>query len=836
MVRSAVLVLVGVSGCIPASWIPAERRDPPTAQPTEVIPDSIDAKRARSKTRKAWLKARHRAGPDVDWERIERDNGRERIARRSRLAAAPPDGAPDDGDRWTERGSENQAGRTHVTRIAPDGETLYVGAAAGGVWRRDPDGTWTPLGDGLYGGAHWLEVFDGAAEGDPDVLVAGTDGGLLHRSVDGGLTWQEGTGLEWAWAQRRLAKSSDGSGTLYAVRGNSDGYTVWRSDDQAASWTEVADLGDHAGDVWVPRTGDATVWLAREEGLFRSDDRGESWVQAGAWSVVDSNELAGSEAWTEAGGAPRFWVVQNGRTLLRSDDGGVSFGAAVPVSDFWGSLATSTVDPERVVYGGVELHKSADAGASFTIQNGWGEYYDAVDTKLHADLMGIDVVPGADGTETWFANTDGGTYRSTDGLANVENLSLRGLRVSQYYTTLTSRTDPAHVAAGAQDQGYQVSTDQPATGHLYDFDQLLSGDYAHLTSGDGTHELVYSVYPGFMLIQVGETAPELTWAEFPADARSYAWLPVIVADPEDPEVVYFAGDKLWRYARQDHWTWSVAGYSEQDFQASDGEYIGALAFAPSSPQRAYAVTSHGRFFRSDDRGETWTAAADGLPGGQYFYGTALLVSAADPDTVWVGGSGYSNEPIWVSHDGGATFEAHSKGLPSTLVYSLVEEPTSGTLFAGTETSAWRLQPGASKWEDITGTEAPLVVYWSAEVVPAAGLVRFGTYGRGVWDYVYDADLDGCVDDLDADGDGSLCGDDCNDADATVLPGATDVCGDGVDQDCDGGDTTCPEDTGHGEPPPGTDTPDPCGCASAEVGAGALLLVGAWGAVRRRRQA
>ncbi len=57
-------------------------------------------------------------------------------------------------------------------------------------------------------------------------------------------------------------------------------------------------------------------------------------------------------------------------------------------------------------------------------------------------------------------------------------------------------------------------------------------------------------------------------------------------------------------------------------------------------------------------------------------------------------------------------------------------------------------------------------------------------------------LAGCSEDggkpgtLDADGDGYDVGEDCDDGDASVNPGASEVCDDGIDNNCDGVDDTC----------------------------------------------
>jgi hypothetical protein len=286
------------------------------------------------------------------------------------------------------------------------------------------------------------------------------------------------------------------------------------------------------------------------------------------------------------------------------------------------------------------------------------------------------------------------------------------------------------VVAGAQDQGYQRST-QSGPG-VYDFTQIISGDYAHAVSSDGSHDYVYSVYPGFVLVQTGENSPSVsTSTQFPAE--NHAWLPPLAPDAGFKESFFLCAENIHRYTKSGS-SWVRSQWSTTNLSNESGEYLGGLAFSPLDPDRAYTVTSRGDLYVSSDHGVTWSFGGGQGPSGQYFHGTAIAASSLDVDTAWVGGSGYSNPPVWRTTDGGISWQDWSQGLPPTLVYCLVEAPDgSGTVFCGTEQGAYRRDPGGL-WTDITGSQAPVNTYWSAEAIPSTDTIRFGTYGRGIWDY------------------------------------------------------------------------------------------------------
>jgi photosystem II stability/assembly factor-like uncharacterized protein len=723
------------SGVVPPSSERSVVTIPATAlpSPTEHILDR-DSERVRKEGRREWIEEIHRTAPGTDWRAIERRNGLARMEARNRrvqderaLRVSP----------WTEIGSRNLAGRMHAAAPSADGDSLYAGSSRGGVWKASLTGQgWRPLSDNLYGGAHGVAV----AEGPPETITRITDDGLVHYTENGGANWNLPSGNvdNFNRAIRVLADPSDPD-RIYLIgrKLNQFGWNVWRlflSEDRGLSYTRIRNLGANPGDIWIDRQSGGRIWLLEGPTLLFSDDQGANWTPAGTHAVPDPDNvvLAGSEA-----GAPTFYAaLRNGSQweLHRSTDGGASWGYRYDIHDFWETLEASVVDPDVVLFGGVELWRSADGGGTFSLVNPWSAYYADPVNKLHADLPGLNAVWTGSGSEIHYIATDGGLYRSDDRVASVTNISLEWLGVSQYYSTLTSANDPNLILAGSQDQGYQRSTG-PAVGTQRDFEQLISGDYGHLTSGDGTHEWVFSVYPGFVLVQWGEFAHALVaYLDFPGD-QDFSWMPYILADPNDPDSFYFCGNQIVYYRKSAfNTTWTMV-FGAQDFTVHGGTYTTALAISPVDSDDRITVTNSGVLWYSTDGGTSWTVSADSGPSAHYFYGTALEFSPTVAGEATIGGSGYSGPAVYRTGDGGVTWEPLGDGLPPTLVYDLAYEGgPSAVVYAATEAGPFRLDPSTDAWESLDDATAPLTTYWCVEAVPAAGAMRFGTYGRGIWDY------------------------------------------------------------------------------------------------------
>jgi hypothetical protein len=172
-----------------------------------------------------------------------------------------------------------------------------------------------------------------------------------------------------------------------------------------------------------------------------------------------------------------------------------------------------------------------------------------------------------------------------------------------------------------------------------------------------------------------------------------------------------------------------------DFSNGDSyTRIASMAFSPINKDYRYVLNSAGKFFTSTDRGTTYTQSTNRGPDSHYFYGNSIVPSPRDINTIWLAGSGYSGSPVWVSHDGGETFQAMSTGLKNSLIFEMTCNEDGTLLFAASEVGPWVYIAAKNQWYNLSGVGAPQQTYWGVDYVPALRTARFGTYGRGIWDF------------------------------------------------------------------------------------------------------
>lgn len=283
------------------------------------------------------------------------------------------------------------------------------------------------------GGANWRGIVTSTAErlsafayGDEpgSAFVAGVVNGV-QRTRDGGATWEPYHAGLPGDAVRALAIGGAGSFAYLAA-----GTTAHRRVAGANRWTDVgATLPelDAIADFWMHPTTGAGYALHRDRTVWRSDDNGASWGLPRAITVggpapcsrivgalrddqtilavgessysVAGFEYRGCAALSQDGGLT--W--RNVDPAIRADTGNTGYGYTVAAFDPW-RPATLWVAPASPFSG--ELYRSDDSGATWHVAARPG-------SGATSPIIGIHIDP--DDPERLVVNTlDGHLYRSSN--------------------------------------------------------------------------------------------------------------------------------------------------------------------------------------------------------------------------------------------------------------------------------------------------------------------------------------------------------------------------------------------------------------------------------------
>jgi hypothetical protein len=728
---------------------------PGRPQPTEIVTGESD----NFIKRREWINDMHRTAPGVDWREIdeqaraemyqERLPALKEAARNGKLKGTGIESIADGllTGQWIEKGSNNLAGRVHCVDYDFANNRLYAASDGGQIWTGTADGqNWVSLSDPFrIDNIQFVRAFPNP-DGTTRVLAA-NNRVKMNYSDDGGITWLSGDGLSAYYSNYDLLRVvSQADGTLYILAFYSGYLYLLRSKDLGAHFTRLfRTTGSSQSDIWTNRFGTDSLYLIDRNLVFSLQDS-TSWRKTAEINLtfpagnIQQVQLAGNTI-SSVTRLYAMYRIEKSTQFYGSGLNGAGWtyrGMMEPGPFMTNSFGASPVSPNLLGFGSVNANYSTDGGATWKEVNGWGEYYGDMVHKLHADIPEIEFFRKPDGTELVFISTDGGTFVSGDQMQSVSNVSLKGLNISQYYTTYTHRTQTSVIYAGSQDQGFQKC--RQAGEGVVDFIQTISGDYGHIVSGDGGVSM-WTVYPGFAMYypEASTSDGNSTLGFDEMKMKNQYWMPPLMADPYFANSVYLAGgstaDGCHMFYLQYKGSQVTATELPTDFSNGDpNTRISSMAFSPINKDYRYVLNSAGKFFASEDRGTTYTQSSNRGPDSHYFYGSSIVPSPRDINTIWLAGSGYSGSPVWVSHNGGQSFQAMSTGMKNSLVFEMTCNEDGTLLFAASEVGPWVYIASKNRWYNLSGVGAPQQTYWSVDYVPALRTARFGTYGRGIWDF------------------------------------------------------------------------------------------------------
>ena len=659
---------------------------------------------------------------------------------------------------WQELGpsplGNNNSGRINAIVIDPaNSDTVYVGAASGGVWKRQ-NSVWTPLTDNMP------SMLIGALAMDPtnsSVLYAGTGdsqacsscyyGVGLYKTTDGDQNWTI-LGSN-AFAGRTFAKivvSPSNPQIIFAAIMRSGGRNavagrghpgmngplgIFRSQDGGTSFTQLSNglPNAEASDVVMtpgdPNTLYAAIgdpFVATDNGVFKSTNGGDSWTKlAGGLPTTIGRTVLGvapSRAqrvyvWiANSGGPNRDQATSLG--LYVSDDAGVTFTARNPgsISSTQGwydhAMAVHPTNADTVILGGLNAVRTTNGGTSFTTV-----------TPPHVDQHFYAFA--ADGT--LYAGNDGGIQRSTNNGSAWTSIN-GGLGVTQIYSgTSLHPTDQNIVLAGFQDNGSNLRSGSTWR-NVYGAD----GGYTGLHPSQPSVMFIEWQDPGNLYRSTNSGTSFSKVGTGISTSDRVAFLAAYEINPSNPQEMLYATQRVWRSTNQGANFTAISA----DVTTGGTERIRAIQIAKSNPQVVYIATSDGRIQVSLDGGATFAPKLTGLPK-VYLVSREIDIAAWDDKVAVLGVSAFGTDQVRITRDRGEIWKTIDGNLPDLPVNTAEITQIDGVemIFIGTDQGVFYTCNEGQSWQRL-GTGIPNVVVTDIRHDTAFQRVVATTFGRGMW--------------------------------------------------------------------------------------------------------
>jgi photosystem II stability/assembly factor-like uncharacterized protein len=716
-----------------------------------------------------------------------------RTARRAAAGDTDPLGAL----KWRSVGPANNAGRVSVVAGVPgDPWTYYVAGANGGIIKTTNGGvTFTPLFDKQdIGSIGAIAV----APSDPNVIYVGTGeenprnnasiGDGMYKSIDAGEHWTH-IGLVNSDKIARIVIDQKNPDLVYVCGlgrewGPNEERGVFKTTDGGATWKKVlyVDAQTACSDVAVDPSNFNIVYA----GMYTY--RRWAWhLESGGGNTAVYKSVNGGESWERLSGKDRehglpkgdmdrigiavgtnepnvVYVVSETKTegeLWRSDDAGAHWRTVNrdPNINFrpfyYSDIRVDPMNENRVFSLSGSLYESEDGGQNFhTIANG-----------VHGDHQALWIDPR--NPKRILSGSDGGWQVSNDGGKTFDVVNT--FPFTQFYHINYDMQKPYMVCGGLQDNGNWCGPSIGLTGAIHKSDWFtVSGGDGFFTVPDLAQPwLVYSDAQGGMInLTDTRTGAQKTIYPYPNRVGSvgdkmlnhkyrFNWNSPIALSPENPGVVYFGGNVLFK-SKNHGMSWEVIS---PDVTTNDPSKLGdsggpivvdntaaefyctiiSIAPSPLDSNVIWVGTDDGNVQVTRDGGKTWASVFKNVPGLKpNAWIPTVDASHVDVGTAYVAADHHQDDDYsphaYVTTDFGKTWKSVIGDLPekAAWVHVVREDPRNrNLLYIGTEMGIWASWDRGAHWTSLRG-DLPIVPVRDIQVHPRDNDLLLATHGRGLY--------------------------------------------------------------------------------------------------------
>jgi photosystem II stability/assembly factor-like uncharacterized protein len=634
----------------------------------------------------------------------------------------------------------NSIGDVATTAAAPD--TVWVGTGEAnvrnsvswgdGVYKSVNGGrTWTHMG--LRDSHHIGRIVIDPR--NPDVVYVAAAGRLwgpnkergLFKTTDGGLTWTSSLFVDENTGVIDVAMDPNDSNTLYAAayqrrqtfvggppaQVTGPGSGIYKSSDGGRTWRK---LSKGLPTVHMGRIG--LDIAASNPSVLYAIVQTPTTVRPGGGDP----DSAGPDT------APRERTFNDGG-VFRSDDRGESWtwvNGANNRPEYYSQVRVDPTNENRVFTLAQNVSVSDDGGRTFR----------TMPMNVHVDHHAMWINPK--NPQHIILGNDGGVYFSYDGGRDWDFQN--HMAISQFYAVDVDMRKPYYVYGGTQD--YCSWGGPSATRNAIG---ITVGDWFKVQTGDGfqvrvdptDHTILYAESQNGGLIRHDLKSGRNTNIR-PVPPRGqpayrFNWETPILISPHDPATIFVAANMVFRSANRGN-AWTPISPDLADAGGS----ITTIAQSSLRADVLYAGTDDGRLHVTVDGGKSWkelTGKFPGLPGRRWV--SRVIASRAEPGTAYVTFDGHRNDDfaphVFKTTNFGESWQSIRTNLPEFGTVRVIREDyrNPSLLFVGTEFAAFVTIDGGASWTRLMNG-MPTVAVADLVIHPRDGDLIAGTHGRSFY--------------------------------------------------------------------------------------------------------